>query len=223
MRQRDRHHDRAHPTVRVVIGLAQVAILPFVHVAWGGSTAGSIDIRTAANADVGHARGGYTECWNDNPAFHTRTGGTTSYVCVRFDNVLIPNGATIDSATVTTYQHENSSDYNSPADDTSVDIEDADDPSAMTDTGFETRQSNGTGNAFTWAQDNEGYLNNDAMTAITLTSALQAVVNRAGWSSGNAVCVWFYHGGNGTRSNGFRPHAAQTTAYTPRLQVSFSY
>ncbi len=198
---------------------------PFVSVAWpdSGGTPGSIDIRTAADTDVGHSRYGIVEMWNDNPAFHTRSAATTSQVGVRFPNVLIPQGATITSATVTVYAPDNSRNYYSPADDTTVGLEQADNPVAPA-SGTKDSRSINTGTTTTWVQDGGFiYQNNDPMNAIDLTTGMQEVVNRAGWASGNAVVAWFLHGGNGTTANGFRPHQGQASGVTPRLQVEFTY
>ena len=110
---------------------------------------------------------------------------TTHYVGVRFQNVTVPQGATINSATLT------------------VDLPNTfgDSPNGVTWYGelatnaaaFTTTASDITNRALTtattvWSGSDIG----TGDKALTVTSIVQEIVNQGGWASGNAMALLLY-------------------------------
>lgn len=102
---------------------------------------------------------------------------------LRFDNVTVPNGATINDPTTLSIWC-----LNTFTDDIDADIlcEDVDDAANFVDTADVTSRAR-TGVGGTWVADSLGI---GKATSPTFHSAMQTVVNRGGWASGQAMVVF---------------------------------
>lgn len=132
--------------------------------------------------------------WNTNSTFSATdpigcavfesSGGTQSCGC-RFDNITIPNGATINSAKVTFVEHT----YASLGDvDIKIGAFSADDPAAPVD---QSEASGTTRVAQNVSWTPTDHTTNASFDTPSLVTIIQALVNRVGWASGNAMVLTF--------------------------------
>ena len=109
----------------------------------------------------------------------------TNYLGVRFPNVTVPQGATINSATLTV-------DVPSTSSDTPNGVtwygELATDAAAFTTTASDITNRSLTTATTVWSGANIGAGDHD----LTVTSIVQEIVNQGGWASGNAMALLMY-------------------------------
>jgi hypothetical protein len=104
---------------------------------------------------------------------------------LRFQHVYIPQGATIDSAFIRIYAHEDEQDTAK----ITVFAEDADNSQAFSDTELITDR-NWTSDSIKWVIG-EPWTMWQPYQSIDVSSVIQAVINRSGWVSGNALTLFF--------------------------------
>jgi type IV pilus assembly protein PilY1 len=191
---------------------------PFVHVPWASATPGSIDIRTAASADVVD---GEQSNWIVNarsPSYQPRNVAT--FVAWRFTNVQIPQGATITSATLTVYSNQIAT-WATTADDRTLGIVDADNQAQATSGTMSAISGNQATTKHTWVTSGS-VANEEAITTGDISSVLQQVISRTGWASGQALMFVSLHDGSTSNSHQVRGHDGESASLTPRLQVGFT-
>lgn len=142
------------------------------------------NLQVASGNDDGREPGSGTPVLDGATEIIMVVEGASAWAAMRFTNVPIPQGSTINSATLSIYVH--SATYDSP--DINIFLDDADNSAALT-----TGLNDFSGRALTtasvvWTATNigTGWKSPGAMTAV-----VQEVVNRAGWASGNAMTVLF--------------------------------
>ena len=112
-------------------------------------------------------------------------GNATNYLGVRFPNVTVPQGATINSATLTV-------DVPSTAVDTPAGVtwygELATNAAAFTTTASDITNRAPTSATLVWSGSDIGA----GDKALTVTSIVQEIVNQGGWASGNAMALLLY-------------------------------
>ncbi len=109
---------------------------------------------------------------------------------LRFQHVNLPRGATINSAILTIYPVD-SNDDNANA---FLDFQQIDDAPALTNTANDiSNRWSETGNKVTWQQSNLG---TGPASSPELNNALQAIIDRPGWTMGNAIVLLLDHTGS---------------------------
>lgn len=134
------------------------------------------------------------------------------HLIARFTSVTIPNGATISSATIDVNVLNNSGITKliskcGAADNAAMPASYSDANTAAKTTGTTSTVS---------------FANNSGYNSVTITAEVQAVVNRAGWASGNAMVVYFMDNtstaGNYTQVKTFEDGGATA----PRLTITYT-
>lgn len=141
----------------------------------------------SADLDDGHEEvgaGGPSAGGLDSDGLVIGVRGTNEFaILLRFPNVTVPQGATIDSCTLEVYiAYETGSAF-----DVEIYGEDVDD-AAQLDTGDNDNISSRTKttNYVTWAWP---YTGDGSYETTDPTDAIQEVINRGSWSSGNALAL----------------------------------
>ena len=107
------------------------------------------------------------------------------YVGFRFQNVNIPAGATVTSATLEFYSNGNGTTS------FSVDLtaQDADNPSTFTTNSSDISNRPRTSAQTLWSTGSTSYSVGDAILSPNFASSIQEVIERSGWTSGNSLVV----------------------------------
>ncbi len=152
----------------------------------------------------------------------TQIGGAVSATGVRFTNLSIPQGATITNAYIQFYPN-NTGNVNTGTPSITIRGDNVDNASAYSAT-LNNITSRPDTSAFqtwtisaTWA--NNGSAGADHRTP-DLSGIVQEIVNRSGWSSGNAMAFTLI--GSGTTSRRDAESYDGTTADSPELVVEYS-
>lgn len=140
-------------------------------------------------------------------------------VVIRFTGVDIPQGATIDSATISVFPH--STTHDSPRLD--IALVDSDDFASMPSDSAAVDALVLTTASVEWVASNIGSSEN---AAPAITAAVQEVVNRAGWTSGSSIGVVLTSKTSDTAST-FRVRSADydianTTTFAPLLTIEYT-
>jgi hypothetical protein len=142
-----------------------------------------IHIDPTVDAQVGASTDDAAQVFSDGSVRLAETRIATAaehYFGLRWTSVGVPNGATIDVAYIELFMSDTIVDY-------SMDMQAADNPGTFT---ADTNNISGrsvTGNAVSWSQS--GLTANVFNTSPSIVTPVQAVVNRSGWSSGNAMAL----------------------------------
>lgn len=112
------------------------------------------------------------------------SSGTGQQLGFRWPNVTVPNAATITSAILSFYVTSTSNDTPNGA---TVGMEDSDDAATFTATTDDIDDRTRT-STVAWSGTNIGA----GWQTVDVTTYVQAVVNRAGWVSGNAMAAILY-------------------------------
>lgn len=134
------------------------------------------------------------------------------HLIARFTSVTIPNGATISSATIEVNVGNNSGTTKligkcGAADNATM-------PASFSDANTAPKTT-GTTATVAWA-------NNSGYQSLDITAEVQAVVNRAGWASGNAMVVYFMDN-TSTAGNFTHVQLYETSgAVAPRLTITYT-
>ena len=149
-------------------------------------------------------------CGNYNSTFNNWRSGT------RFQNVTIQQGAIITDAYLTfrAYANESAATVN-----TNILAEDTDNAatfSTLADYNSRTRTS-----PVAW-NNIGGWVAGNDYNSPSIVSLIQTVINRAGWSSGNALVIFWEN--NGSSSGAYRrPHSYDGSAtYAPKLVITYT-
>ncbi len=139
---------------------------------------------------------------------------SSTRVGFRFQNVTIPAGATVTSATLETFSNGNGTTS------FSVDLtaQDADNPPTFTTTNGNITSRALTSNQTLWSTGSVSYSVGDSIMSPNFASSIQEVVDRGGWSSGNAmVVITTTNSGN----KGIFKRSGSPT-HAPRLHVTYT-
>lgn len=144
---------------------------------------------SAGNDDaIEYGSGGFYADDNYNRVHSYTTTSSSNYICcgVRFTSINIPQGSTIDSADVKLYTYSTSyDDMNSVIYGNDVDnAQDFNDNPHIISTADRPR----TSASVSWVEDSIGA---GVWATKSVTSIIQEIVNRPGWSSGNALVLLF--------------------------------
>ena len=137
----------------------------------------------------------------------------------RFQNVTVPKNATINSATYTiTEKDKNVGTYTTNTKIRAQAVDDAAAPSSTNKPSGMTLTSAGVDfdvDSSTWVDNQE--------SAITITSVIQEIVNRAGWASGNDINIVIVDDGTtaGDKNLGFYDYAGSTSK-AAKLSITYS-
>lgn len=183
----------------------------------GSTTASSISNQNvAASADDGQEVSGGT-----NTITGTTIGAsldsTAEWAGMRFTNITIPAGATITSASVGVVPSGTGEDE--PL--VTVFLEAADNCAAYT-TGASNISGRSRGTGVSWSSADLGANGSTYFSTPDLAAAVQAVVDRGGWASGNALCVHIQGGATGTRDLTIEAQDLGPNTNPPRLSVAWT-
>ena len=148
---------------------------PFVSVA----VAVNATFTVSANSDDADETSGGTMYVTDGSSFFS------GHVGFRFQNVTIPAGATITSATLEVFSNSNGTTS------FSVDLtaQDADSPPTFTTTNGNITSRTLTTAQTLWSTGSVSYSTGQSIVSPNFASSIQEVVDRGGWSSGNSLVV----------------------------------
>lgn len=147
-------------------------------------TPGSVDLRVAT--DKYNSSSCTSTWWSENDVLYTLDGGEYVWTFNRFQNVTIPKGAIITSAVMSLVPKWWGS-APAPADLVSVGIQQADNAAATSGASDIQARFSGLGSTLDWITS--GWTLGNPQGSPDLSSALQSLVNRSGWASGNALVV----------------------------------
>ncbi len=172
--------------------------------------------RVTANADDGRARTSGAD-WQPN-ATDGILGIAAIFVYhnfVRFTNVTIPKGAVINSAVI---RLEANTTTSGTGDRTNIHFEAADNPSAPTSGSDLVGRS--LGSAVAW-DDVGNWTAGNTYDTPDLTTILQAVIDRTGWASGNAIQAHLVDDGSSGTTRYFKSHNNDSAA-AAELRVTYT-
>ena len=131
---------------------------------------------------------------------NSSTSGSQVHEARYFDNVTIANSETIISATLELVESKGGfGNGNVDCDIGLEDVDDADDFATTAD--ILGRLPSITSSTVNWTET--GLSADDVVVTESFHGALQEVVDRAGWASGNAICVLLRSKSSGTEHSGF--------------------
>lgn len=169
-----------------------------------------------------------TNIYEDDPLYWIANMDPPSKVNFRFENIDIPNGAQIVSATLTGYSRSN---WGQEADTyTTLGVEQVDNASRIVNntdesiphSEFQTRSSNlGTDDDTMLWQSGTVAASGEAVPSQNIKELVQKIVDRPGWVSGNAI--QFFSTSNVTDTNDYQlwSYWNGDPAYYPRLEISY--
>lgn len=141
--------------------------------------------------------------------------GSSSWVLVRFLNVTVPAGSTINSAVV---RFQSASTFGGTGHSQNIYCQDADDaPTATTDVGNISSRSLTSASA-AWTPP--ATTQNNYYDTADFASALQEVINRPGWASGQAVVVLFR--GSTTQTNRSEMYSYDSGGDPPQIRIDYT-
>lgn len=138
----------------------------------------TINLQVAASADDARQGGAGTVSITGTTM---SVGATGEWAGVRFNNVTIPQGATISSATASFYVTTTASD--DP--DVIVYGDDVDDAAAFTTTNNDISGRTLTTASTTW----QGTAVGTGFKTVDVTTSVQEIISRGGWASGNDLAL----------------------------------
>lgn len=133
--------------------------------------------------------------------------------------VSIPQGALIDAATLELTHSQNAT-WSAPNDNLEVGLEQADSTTAATNEPDAQSKSDNVGSTVTWSI-NGYYANGEKFVTPDLSSVLQTIIDRPGWSSGNYLTFWAISTGGGNDANQMWSVNGVTSTLQPRLEVDY--
>jgi len=167
----------------------------------------TVNVTSGANDGYANTGGG---SWNNGSTNWTFGSGYAAYA--RFNNITIPNAATITSAILKV----KSNDTASGAVVVYVGCSNEDNATMPSDAGVAAGRSY-AGSTSTWTTGN--WNNGTTYDSPDFTSSVQAVVNRAGWASGNSLLIMLRNtGGSGSTRNG---RTYENDSLGPQLVINY--
>lgn len=187
------------------------------------STPTSLSIRVAANDDSASAVVFSTWRSGAEPLYWFSRAGNAMNTNLRFTNLTIPQGATIQTAKLTVYSRGDRYTVDSHVY-VMVGTDQADDSSQITSySAHQSRKSN-VNTEIKWLASNT--VSGEAMQSPELKTIVQEVVSRPGWSSGNAIQFFCEASteGNTTLNSDLDYHSYGDnigSEYIPLLEVTY--
>lgn len=177
-----------------------------------GTTASTVDVRVVNGADDAEQ----SRTTNNVDINNTTLQLNTSNIGVRFRNLTIPQGATITNAYLE-FNANNFGTVSSGSPSITVYAQDADNAGVFTTANNNIGSRPTTSQSVVWSPPT--WTTNSVQQTPDLTSLVQAVVNRAGWASGNSMAFILNGAGTGTRvSESYEGN----TNEAPRLVIEYS-
>ncbi|MDA8142186.1 MAG: PilC/PilY family type IV pilus protein [Desulfobacteraceae bacterium] len=133
-----------------------------------------------------------------------------SLVGIRFQNVLIPQGVTITSASIGFIADENGSDAST----LTIDAQASDNAPALNTSNYNISGRTGTTATVAWSP--QAWTSGNNYSTDDITAIVQEIVSRPGWNSGNAML--FRINGTGKRASESRESGSQ---YAPVLRIAY--
>jgi len=141
----------------------------------------TVNYQVSASADDGKEVSGTVDTSDTDEV----SSGHTDWFAFRFQSIAVPQGVTIDSATLQIYVHNSS--YDDPRVDIHAnDVDSATELQAGATSDISSRAL--TTAATDWDDDSIG---TGWKSAPDIASVIQEIVNREGWSSGNDLMIIF--------------------------------
>ena len=134
--------------------------------------------------DDGREPGSGTPILNDASEIAMLTNSANTFIALRFTNVTVPQGATINAPGTTLEVYIVSTSYDDP--DVDVYLEDADNSAALSTASNNLSGRSLTTAKVTWTATGVGA---GWRSPGSLAAVVQEVTDRAGWASGNAMTV----------------------------------
>lgn len=152
------------------------------------------------------------------------TGSTSSgqldavneWIGMRFQNVTIPNAATINSATFSCVPWDSGNDEP----DITIYCEATDDAAAFAGTSNNISGRSRTSASVNWSNSNLGATGTERYNSASIVSPVQEVINRAGWASGNDLAILITQAGAASRD--FRIWFYENGSLIPELDVDYT-
>jgi len=162
----------------------------------------------SADSDDADETSGGTMYVTDGSSFFS------SHVGFRFQNVTIPAGATVTSATLEVFSNSNGTTSFSA----DLTAEDHDDPPTFTTSNGNISSRTLTTAQTLWSTGSVTYSVGDSIVSPNFASSIQEVIDRGGWSSGNALVVIT------TPNSGDKGifKRSGSLSHAPRLHVTYS-
>ena len=186
-----------------------------------GGTGGTFTKRVTLDSDDAEQKVASTFGVNDGSSdleLHD-TGGTDGYVGMRWTNVTIPQGATIDDARIQFHVDETNSDVNLTV---TFRGEDIDDAPTFTETASDLSDRIETSASVDWAIPHWATTSEEGTDQLTvdLSPIVQEIVGRGGWTSGNAMVIMI-KAWSGSGERHAEAHDGEA-ASAPELQIDYT-
>lgn len=155
-----------------------------------GNPTRQISVRVSASADdAEQAASGSVNISDPDLSFHHEgtAGGDRPYVGLRFNNLNIPQGATITAAYIEFTANESTVSAGNPT--ITIRGQNADHAAAFTTGSNNISSRPTTSQSATW--NPPAWAANSLQQTPDLTAIVQAIVNRSGWTSGNSMAFIF--------------------------------
>lgn len=189
----------------------------YVAVPVGSTTAGSITNQTiAASSDDAQDIGGTVTL--TGTTIGASLDATTEWVGLRFTNITIPKGATITSATIGVVPSATTEDEPS----VTIFFQAADDCSTFTTGASDISGRTRTSASVSWSSTDLAATGSSYHDSPSLVTPLQEVIDRAGWVSGNDVCVIIQGGSTGTRDLTIEAYDLGPGTNPPRISIGWN-
>lgn len=178
---------------------------------------GSLDVRAAAVRDaITRTSSGYFA--ETDPLYWTDTGGVQHRHALRFTGLAIPVGAVIQSAIVTVYNHQIQASPN-PADYVTIGIEQVDNAAQVTSASNMLGRFSNIGSTVNWVYSTTAL--NAANPSPDMAALVQAIIDRPGWASGNAIQFLAISSATAVNVTQMRSYYTGAAGTYPRLQVDW--
>jgi len=171
----------------------------------------TVDAQVGASADDASQNGSTVSITGSNV-----TVNTTSLHCGARWQLAIPNGATIDVSYASYY----SLNANRPVDYT-MSIQDADTAAAFTTTNDDITDRTAHATTVDWNNGGVNAGSGEWIDTDSLNTPIEAVIGRAGWSSGNYLCGYYTERSGGAAGMNVRLYDGDSSN-APKLHVEYS-
>lgn len=210
------------PTASLVNLVGRLGGTTQVTLSHSGPISDSVDLRVGAVADAIGFKSP-SSWYNADPLYWT---GSDVNQALRFTGVTIPQGATIDSATLTVYTNANMAGAG-VTDEVRVYGEDVDNAAQLSGAAdalsrLSTNKTTAFVDWYVWETGGPLVGIDQPSVSPDISTIVQEIVNRVGWVSGNSMQFFVDDLGTGT-SLAMRSYFNGAAATYPRLQVGFTY
>lgn len=174
----------------------------------------TFNVAVSASADDGHENSSGTV--NTTNTFSIIVDATNEWIGVRFQNVTVPSGATINSASLSFVPSSSGDEPNHPIYGNDVDNAAAFTAGATSDISTRTR----TTATVTWSSTNLGATGTSLHSTPDLATIVQEIIDRAGWASGNAMAFMLQGSSDGTRD--LEVYLYDNGSLIPELDIDYT-